>query len=43
MSTSSYKSPIPKVQRALVLQGGEALGTYQAGAFKSHYKKIKRN
>lgn len=43
MSTSSYKSPIPKVQRALVLQGGGALGAYQAGAFKSLYEKIKRN
>lgn len=43
MSTSSYKTPIPKVQRALVLQGGGALGAYQAGAFKSLYEKIKRN
>ena len=39
MSTS-YKSSIPKVQRALVLQGGGALGAYQAGVFKSLYEKI---
>ncbi len=41
MSTSSYKSPIPIVQRALVLQGGEALGAYQAGAFNHTIKKLK--
>ena len=28
------KSSIPQVQRALVLQGGGALGAYQAGVFK---------
>lgn len=27
--SSSYKYTIPKVQRALVLQGGGALGAYQ--------------
>ncbi len=43
MTTSSYRSSIPKVQRALVLQGGGALGAYQAGVFKSLYEKIKRN
>jgi NTE family protein len=32
---------IPQVQRALVLQGGGALGAYQAGVFKSLYEKIK--
>src|SRR5919202_1268836 len=41
--SSSYKYSIPKVQRALVLQGGGALGAYQAGVFKSLYEKIKRN
>ncbi len=43
MTTTSNKSSIPKVQRALVLQGGGALGAYQAGVFKSLYEKIKRN
>jgi NTE family protein len=38
-----HKSPVPKVQRALVLQGGGALGAYQAGAFKSLYENIARN
>ena len=33
--------PIPQVQRALVLQGGGALGAYQAGAFKCLYEKIR--
>ena len=32
----------PPVQRALVLQGGGALGAYQAGVFKALYEKIKR-
>jgi NTE family protein len=43
--SSSYKftTTIPKVQRALVLQGGGALGAYQAGVFKSLYEKMKRN
>jgi NTE family protein len=41
--SSSYKYSIPKVQRALVLQGGGALGAYQAGVFKSVYEKMKRN
>ncbi len=39
--SNSHKSSIPKVQRALVLQGGGALGAYQAGVFKSLYEKIK--
>lgn len=39
MSNSSQSS-IPQVQRALVLQGGGALGAYQAGVFKSLYEKI---
>jgi predicted acylesterase/phospholipase RssA len=38
-----YKYGIPKVQRALVLQGGGALGAYQAGVFKSLYEKMKEN
>jgi NTE family protein len=41
--SNSYKYTIPKVQRALVLQGGGALGAYQAGVFKSLYEKMKRN
>jgi predicted acylesterase/phospholipase RssA len=41
--SSSYKYSIPKVQRALVLQGGGALGAYQVGVFKSLYEKMKRN
>ena len=43
MTTTLCKSSIPKVQRALVLQGGGALGAYQAGVFKSLYEKMKRN
>ena len=35
------KHSIPPVQRALVLQGGGALGAYQAGVFKCLYEKIK--
>ena len=34
MSMSNQRSySIPQVQRALVLQGGGALGAYQAGGF----------
>jgi NTE family protein len=40
LNSSEYS--IPKVQRALVLQGGGALGAYQAGVFKALYEKIKR-
>jgi|tagenome__1003787_1003787.scaffolds.fasta_scaffold20985701_4 NTE family protein len=40
LNSSQY--PIPKVQRALVLQGGGALGAYQAGVFKALYEKINR-
>jgi NTE family protein len=39
---NSSKYSIPDVQRALVLQGGGALGAYQAGVFKALYEKIKR-
>jgi NTE family protein len=39
---NSYKYSIPKVQRALVLQGGGALGAYQSGVFRTLYEKIKR-
>ena len=42
-ATTSQTTSIPKVQRALVFQGGGALGAYQAGVFKSLYEKIKRN
>jgi NTE family protein len=41
--SSSFKYTIPKVQRALVLQGGGALGAYQAGVFKSLYEKMERS
>jgi NTE family protein len=41
--TTSQTTSIPKVQRALVFQGGGALGAYQAGVFKSLYEKIKAN
>lgn len=37
------KYSIPQVQRALVLQGGGALGAYQAGVFKCLYEKIKES
>src|SRR5689334_25202659 len=33
-------NPFPRIQRALLLQGGGALGAYQAGAFKALYEKI---
>jgi len=33
-------NPFPHIQRALLLQGGGALGAYQAGAFKALYEKI---
>jgi NTE family protein len=39
---NSSNNSIPKVQRALVFQGGGALGAYQAGVFKALYEKIKR-
>ncbi len=42
-TATSQTTSIPKVQRALVFQGGGALGAYQAGVFKSLYEKIKRN
>ena len=41
--SGSYNYTIPKVQRALVLQGGGALGAYQAGVFKALYEKMKEN
>ena len=31
---------VPKEQRALVLQGGDALGAYEAGVLKALYEKI---
>ena len=39
---NSSECSIPKVQRALVLQGGGALGAYQVGVFKALCDKIKR-
>src|SRR5215210_1314469 len=35
------KSIVPSIQRALVLQGGGALGAYQVGVFKSLYQKLR--
>lgn len=32
---------VPSIQRALVLQGGGALGAYQVGVFKSLYQKLR--
>ena len=40
-STSKVDIKIKRVQRVLVLQGGGALGAYQAGVFKALYEKIK--
>src|SRR5919112_1422160 len=40
---NSSKYSIPKIQRALVLQGGGALGAYQAGVFKCLCEKIKES
>jgi predicted acylesterase/phospholipase RssA len=37
---NSNTSYTPPVQRALVLQGGGALGAYQVGAFKALYEKL---
>jgi hypothetical protein len=44
MSNSSYSlsTPIPKKQRALILQGGGALGAYEVGVFRAIYNKIIR-
>jgi predicted acylesterase/phospholipase RssA len=33
--------PIPRIQRALVFQGGGAVGAFQAGAFKALYEKLR--
>ena len=33
----------PRIQRALLLQGGGALGAYQAGVFKALYEKIRND
>lgn len=44
MSVSNLNNySIPQVQRALVLQGGGALGAYQAGVFKCLCEKIKES
>ena len=39
----SKKGNIPSKQRALVLQGGGALGAYQAGAVQALYKHLPAN
>jgi len=36
-------SSVPSIQRALVFQGGGALGAYQAGVFKSLYQKLRND
>ena len=41
--SDQYKYSIPHVQRALVLQGGGALGAYQVGVFKCLCEKILEN
>jgi NTE family protein len=38
----SKREKIPRSQRALVFQGGGALGAYEAGVFKALYKKLYR-
>lgn len=40
--SNGNKLYIPTVQRALVLQGGGALGAYQAGAFRALYEKLRK-
>lgn len=42
MSTnnSNKNKEIPKVQRALIFQGGGSLGAYEAGVFRTLYDKI---
>jgi NTE family protein len=42
MSERSRGLRIPRKQRALILQGGGALGAYEAGVFKAIYDKIVR-
>jgi NTE family protein len=37
------QAEVPKIQRALVLQGGGALGAYDAGVFQALYEKISTN
>src|SRR5437867_1059986 len=37
------KTNLPDVQRALVLQGGGALGAYEAGVFQVLYNSIKKD
>jgi NTE family protein len=36
----SKKNSIPSIQRAIVLQGGGALGAYEAGVFQALYEKL---
>lgn len=43
MGNTSTNSSVPKVQRALVLSGGGALGAYQAGAIMSLYEKFRNS
>jgi|SRR5215207_2615618 len=40
MTTNRLSPPIPKKQRALILQGGGALGAYEIGVFRAIYDKI---
>ena len=39
-SSNRLSTPIPKKQRALILQGGGALGAYEVGVFKAIYDKL---
>jgi NTE family protein len=41
-NTRGPSQPIPKKQRALILQGGGALGAYEVGVFKAIFDKITR-
>jgi NTE family protein len=41
-SSNRLSTPIPKKQRALILQGGGALGAYEVGVFKAIYDKLVR-
>ena len=41
MNSSKNATAIPAKERALVLQGGGALGAYEAGAYKAIYEWLK--
>lgn len=41
-NNSNKNKEIPKIQRALIFQGGGSLGAYEAGVFRTLYDKISR-